>query len=233
MLAVIGLALASVGFGACTPLRMAAPSDVQAESEAFEAKGRSWGSGLLVDESFQIGPFSVKEVDRSATSGRGTSRLERVGWFAFQRTDREELQGGYAFQFQEGEAGLRAECRTFTSRKTSSRGSWEVSEQSSRLACACAGGNSEATLDLHLSGREPTGTVTLAGRTLEMTSIRSTKGTWDTAEPVGFRVDGPQGPVGAVEVLRPGQLWLSRKLDAEERRELACLLAGVMLNVEE
>lgn len=90
-----------------------------------------------------------------------------------------------------------------------------------------------STLDLHLSGREPTGTVTLAGRTLEVTSIRSTKGTWDTAEPVGFRVDGPQGPVGAVEVLRPGQLWLSRKLGAEERRELACLLAGVMLHVEE
>jgi hypothetical protein len=37
----VGLAFASAWFGACTPLRMAAPSDVQADSEVFEAKGRA------------------------------------------------------------------------------------------------------------------------------------------------------------------------------------------------
>lgn len=47
LLVVVGLAIASVSLGACTPVRMTVPSDVQADSEVFEAKGRSWASGML------------------------------------------------------------------------------------------------------------------------------------------------------------------------------------------
>lgn len=58
------LAMAAVAFGGCTTIRMAVPADVEAESESYEAEGRSWGTGLLVDESFKLGPFSVEDVLR-------------------------------------------------------------------------------------------------------------------------------------------------------------------------
>lgn len=85
LLVVVGLAIASVSLGACTPVRMTVPSDVQADSEVFEAKGRSWASGMLVDESFQIGPFAVKNVDRSATFGRASTKYEHVAFIFFRK----------------------------------------------------------------------------------------------------------------------------------------------------
>lgn len=229
----VGLAFAAAWFGACTPLRMAAPSDVQADSEVFEAKGRAWASGTLVDESFRLGPFSVEGVERGATHGRASTSYERVGFLALRQTEHEELQGGYSYRIVEDGAEVRAECRSFTSRKKSSQGRWEVSEQASRLACECAGDDGTSTLELHLSGRNPQGTLTLGERTLEVKSVRTATGALAPAEPVGFRVDGADGPVGAVEVLRPGRIWPSRKLGAAERRNLACLLTGVMLHEED
>lgn len=234
LLVVVGLAIASVSLGACTPVRMTVPSDVQADSEVFEAKGRSWASGMLVDESFQLGPFAVKNVDRSATFGRASTKYEHVAFIFFRKAEHEELKGGYSFDFLEGEAGLRAECHTFTNRRkrTESDG-WDVTEEASRLACACQGADRTSTLELHLSGRNPKGTLTLGERSFDATSVKTTNSRWAPAEPVGFRVDGDEGSFGSVELLRPGRIWLSRKLSPDERRELACLFTGVLLHVED
>jgi hypothetical protein len=45
----------------------------------------------------------------------------------------------------------------------------------------------------------------------------------------GFRADLDGRPLGAVEVLHPGRIWLSRSLDDTERRQLGCLFAALML----
>jgi len=98
-----------------------------------------------------------------------------------------------------------------------------------RLRCACEGAERVTTLDLRLAGREQSGTVKLAGQTFEATAVWTAKSTLASAEPVGFRVDGTVGPVDAVEVLRPGRIWFSKKLGSADRRDFACLLARVLL----
>jgi hypothetical protein len=212
---------------------MAPPSDVEAQSEVFEATGRKRGSGLLVDESFRIGPFAVVEVDRAATSGTASSSSLGLGGLALYAAANEELQGGHSFRFAEGGEDLHASCRTFTSRKGSSFGRLDVRESTSRLVCSCGSGDDSSGLELVSSGERPSGSVSLAGGTLEVTSVKTSNAGWASAEPVGFRVDGAGGPVGAVEVLRPGRMWLSTALSPGERRKLACLLVGVMLSVDE
>ena len=54
------------------------------------------------------------------------------------------------------------------------------------------------------------------------------EGTLSDGEPSGYRVDG-EGPLGAVEVLKPGRVWLAKSVAVAERAELACLFAGLML----
>jgi hypothetical protein len=46
--------------------------------------------------------------------------------------------------------------------------------------------------------------------------------------PAGYRVDG-QGAVGAVDVLGKGRVWVQKKLGQEQRADLACVFAGLLL----
>ena len=46
--------------------------------------------------------------------------------------------------------------------------------------------------------------------------------------PAGYRVDG-QGMVGAVDVLGKGRVWVQKKLAADQRADLACVFAGLLL----
>src|SRR5690606_30310456 len=119
----------------------------------------------------------------------------------------------YTFRFTEGGETLEAECRTFTDRDKVTHFGLESIEETARLRCACQGADRTATLDLRLTGRKPSGSVVLAGQTFEMTSVTTANTSFAPAEPVGFRVDGADGPLGAVEVLHPGRVWLSKKLD--------------------
>jgi len=210
------VAVAYAWLGACTSLRMSVPADVEAESEVFEAKGRSAVSGLLADESFRLGPFAVQDVDRNATTGRESAFGVRAGDEYFWRVGKEKLRGGYTFRFTEGGETLEAECRTFTDRDKVTHFGLESIEETARLRCACQGADRTATLDLRLTGRKPSGSVVLAGQTFEMTSVTTANTSFAPAEPVGFRVDGADGPLGAVEVLHPGRVWLSKKLDPED-----------------
>lgn len=203
---------------------MAVPSDVEATSEVFEA------TGLWVDESFRLGRYSVAGVDRAST--KSSAKMQEAGFFFDAAVD-EETQGGYTYRFLEGEQELRAACRTFTNRKKSIIGTLEQTTQASRLACSCENGDRASSVEVAWSGRQPSGTATLAGEALVLTSLRVSGPAWAPAEAMGFLVDAADGPIAAVEVVRPGRMWLSRELGATEQRELGCLLAGLMLHVED
>lgn len=227
---VVGVAAVTAAWlTACTSLRMSVPADVEAESEVYEATDRSSASGLLVDESFRIGPFAVQDVDRNGTKIRETSHGIRVGDEIFFSAGKEALRGGYTFRIVEDGEKLSAECRTFTDREKVTHFVLESTDETARLRCACEGAERVTTLDLRLAGREQSGTVKLAGQTFEVTAVWTAKSTLASAEPVGFRVDGTVGPVDAVEVLRPGRIWFSKKLGSADRRDFACLLARVLL----
>ena len=48
------------------------------------------------------------------------------------------------------------------------------------------------------------------------------------ADAGGYRVDAA-GPVATTDVLYPGIVWLNKMLDSNEREDLTCIFAGLML----
>ena len=48
-------------------------------------------------------------------------------------------------------------------------------------------------------------------------------------DPTGYRVDGGEAPLGAVDVMGKGRVWQSKALEGRARDDLACLFAGLLL----
>jgi hypothetical protein len=224
------LAGAASGAVGCASLRMVPPQDVAAKSEVFEATGRSLMSGSLADESFHLGPYAVAAVDRdwerSSSTSSGATSIDGTS-LGFSS---DSIQTGYAYQFQEGADALAARCASFTDRKNLAIGKRnQLTSQDSTLVCTCGVGDGAAKLVLEKKRKGHGGQVTLARGTLDVTAVRETTAAWKVSEPAGFLVGKGPDAIGAVEVLRPGRIWVSKALDATERRQLGCLLAGVML----
>ncbi len=228
-----GLLLATTG---CSTMRMVPPKDVVQQSDVFEATERSLFSGALVDESFRLGPYEVAGVDRdwnhSSRSQVGVAADERGGTVL--GYSNEEIGTSFAFQFKEGadtEAGL---CASVTQVKGLSVGSHELSRRQTRFVCTCGAGEAPARLEMELEGRSqgPVGQITLARGQLDVKGVHKTNAAWGSNDAVGYRVDQGPEPLGAVEVLRPGSIWLAKSLDSVERRQLGCLFTGMMLYLE-
>ncbi len=213
VLAVLGTA--SV---ACAGARMVPPADVAQKSDVFEATDRSSMSGMLADESFKLGPYEVAEVDRDFNGGGGVS----VGGYKAGKTTT-----GYQFQFKEGKDALKAECSSVTkSQGFSLGGGGSMTFSNVTLNCSCGTG---VTLKLEGKGKGLEGQVAMGDKTYSVKSVHETDASSNQSEPAGFRVDEGEQSVGAVEVMRPGRVWLGKELQGEQRRELGCLFAGAML----
>jgi len=220
----LGLAAAAAGMLGCSALRMVPPPDVARESDVFEATHRSRASGLFADEAFTIGPFQVGEVQRDANVASGLSVLAYA---------KDDVRTAYAYELAEGADIVPGQCASLRSRKSFSLGALgELGSEDANLGCTCGTGASAATLELGGKPERPAGLAKVAGRTLDVASVHDTTAAWSPRDAAGFRIDGAEGPVAAVEVLHPGRMWLSRTLAADERRQVACLLAGLMLYVE-
>jgi hypothetical protein len=50
-----------------------------------------------------------------------------------------------------------------------------------------------------------------------------------SSDATGYRVDGDSTPLGAVDVMGKGRVWISKTLQGRERTELACVFAGLLL----
>lgn len=206
---------------ACAGPRMVPPADVAQKSEVIEATDRSAMSGALADESFKLGRYEVAEVDRDWNSTSGMS----VGGYK-----KSDSTTAYAYQFKDGKEALKAECSSLTkSQGFSLGGGSSVSFSNVTLNCSCGTGDAAGTLKLEGKGQELSGEVTLRGTSYSVKSVHETDANSKQSDPAGFRVDAGDGPVGAVEVMRPGRIWLGKTLEDTERRELGCLFAGAML----
>ena len=62
----------------------------------------------------------------------------------------------------------------------------------------------------------------------ELQAIYETDGGAQVPEPVGFSARAG-GYLGAVEVSRPGRVWLEKGLDPKAKAQASCLFAGLML----
>ena len=73
------------------------------------------------------------------------------------------------------------------------------------------------------------GELSAGGAKYRVTAVTETDKSSFASGPAGFRFDSDDGAVGAVEVLRPGRVWLNERLPEAERPPVACLSAGLML----
>jgi hypothetical protein len=201
---------------------MRAPLDVVQQSEELKISDRSSWSGSLADESFGLGGYRVQDVDRKWNSTR-TNTL-----FGFEQS---RTRGGYAYKLSAGGSQLEGGCSTEERQKSQDLGDGaEFSSLVAKLGCSCRDGDVETNLILDASTtNQYKGSIKGSDFSYSVTAITTRENaSWESHDPLGYRVDG-EGPIGAVDVVKPGRVWLNKSLEEPRRRQVACVLAGLLL----
>jgi len=200
---------------ACAGPRMAAPADVSSSSDVLPVSERSHASGAFVNEGFKLGPYTIADVDRKWDSSSGVS----VGPWG-----KETKTTGFSFTLAGSGAKLKGKCESVLEKQSvlSLGGSFDWG--STTIACSCEGNTDKASLVLSKDANK----LTVGSADYPIQPIHSVIGGGDQSAPSGFRADS-EGPVAAVEVLYPGQVWLKKGLDEPTRSNLSCLFTGLML----
>jgi hypothetical protein len=147
------------------------------------------------------------------------------------RKHTKKTAGGYQFQLVNGKSKLTGKCATEAKEKSLGLGSgFSVGTTFAKLGCSCEAGGKLASVIIQGkgSGSGYEGTLSTSAREYAVVSTHDTEGGGSQSDPAGYRAEG-EGPLGAVEVLRPGRVWLKKGLDESERVEASCLFAGLML----
>jgi hypothetical protein len=211
----------------CAGPRMVPPDDVAQKSQTLEVGDRSAMSGALANESFKLGAFEVADVDRDWNKKSGFS----VGGFSNDTTT-----SGYSYNLKGGGDSWAGSCASQADKEGVKILGGEAAWGKTRLTCECKKG--PVTAVVQLDSKQPDsstkgmgGELNAGGAKYKVTAVTSTDKTNLSGSPAGFRFDGDDGAVGAVEILRPGRVWLNERLPESERPPVACLSAGLMLYV--
>ncbi len=197
---------------------MSVPQDVVKASEELKVADRSSWSGALADESFKLGSYEVADVDRDWNSG---STWSVVGFSS------ESIAGGYSFAFKDKGGSMVGICATEETDNSLDLGSgMSVGKQTAKVACTC--GDDANVLLQSSTGDDYGGALNTSGGTYQIQAIYDRDGGISDGTPAGYRVDG-DGPLGAVDVIKPGRAWIANGIDHTERKQLACIFAGLML----
>ena len=202
-----------------TTQRLVVPSDVSSACKPLEVKNRSrWGS--FSSESFKLGAYSIGGVDRGASEAEN----EKSGSISHAA---ESSDGSYVLE--DGKAKLEGKCETHSrSDKAVIAKPFTLKSESAAVSCSCRGDEAPARVVLTGKIGKLAGTLQTSAGSYTVTSLYEVDVGAEPGGPTGYRVDGDR-PVGAVDVLYPGGAWLDPKLEEAERRELACLFAGLIL----
>jgi hypothetical protein len=209
---IVGLSLLSSEsvIGCATP-RMAPPADIVSASETLTVSDRSRASGSFVNEGFKLGNYQVVDVDRKWTSTDSGG----VGPWS-----KETKTTGFSYALADGGKKLPGKCSSVTK----SQGFGGFNWGSVRIACSCDGAAGKAELVMTDAGR----TMTVGDKAYKVEPINAVEGGGTQSAPTGFRADG-DGPLGAVDVGHPGQVWLKKGLDDATRANTTCAFVGLML----
>jgi transcriptional regulator with GAF, ATPase, and Fis domain len=206
----------------CSSPQMKVPADVLSmEADQIVVTGRKRASGAFVNESFELGRYAVKDVDRDWDT---SSNLQVSGF------SKENTTSGYSFMFATPSGDLSGSCLIEGSSKGMNLlGGLSMSKSVSKIGCACegAGGKSEAVLNAGTDSKYE-GTLTIRGGEYAVKAIYEAEGSLPTGDPSGYRVDGDT-VVAAADVMHPGKIWIGKSLSDENREDMACLFAGLML----
>jgi len=221
---VVCLLVAGLLSGCSTTMQMAVPKDISAATDVISATERSGWSGAMADETFILGPFKVTAVDRDWDSSQSDT-------ISISKLDLQSgsTEGGYKFTFKTPSAQWQGKCSAEASEKSVGMSGFKVLEKEAGLNCVCTDGKidvSKVTVKAKNMDNY-SGTLTTHGQSYRVASLKEREGSMAMGVS-GYRVDGDQ-PVGAVEVLKPGRIWLGRDLKPAERAGLACSFVGLML----
>jgi hypothetical protein len=219
-----GVLAMGLGLGACAGPRMVAPHDVAQGSQTLEVADRSSMSGSLVNESFKLGGFQVTDVDRDWNKKSG---------FAVAGYSNDTTTTGYSYNLKTGASAWAGSCASSANKKGVAILGGEAAWGSSSITCECKSGATTASVVLKAdspdSAKKMSGELSTGGAKYKVSVVAETDKSNLSDSPAGFRYDGADGAVGAVEVLRPGRVWLNERLPETERPPVACLSAGLML----
>jgi len=199
----------------CAASRMAPPADISSVSKVLPVSDRSRMSGAFVNEGFKLGPYTVADVDRKWDS---SSELSIGRWGAGSKTT------GFSFTLADGDTTLKGKCASELKQASVLALGGKFSWGSTTIACECRGGEDKATLQLS----NGSGVLAIGDEEYALHPVHALAGGGEQGEPSGFRADGDR-PVGAVEVVYPGQVWLRKGLDDSMRGAVSCLFTGLML----
>jgi hypothetical protein len=199
----------------CAGPRMAAPTDVASSSDVLPVSDRSHASGAFVNEGFKLGPYTIADVDRKWNS---SSSVGIGPW------GKESKTTGFSFTLAGSDAKLKGKCESVLQQQHVLALGGSIDWGSTTIACSCEGGADKASLVLSKDANK----LMIGGSTYPIQQIHSVVGGSDQSTPSGFRADS-EGPLGAVEVLYPGQVWLKKGLDEPTRSNVSCLFTGLML----
>jgi len=199
----------------CAGPRMAAPADVSSSSDVLPVSDRSHASGAFVNEGFKLGPYTIADVDRKWDSSSGIS----VGPWG-----KETKTTGFSFSLAGGATKLKGKCESVLEKQHVLSMGGSIDWGSTTVACSCEGGAEQASLVLSKGANK----LTIGSTSYPIQQVHSVVGGGDQSTPSGFRADS-DGPLGAVEVLYPGQVWLKKGLDEPTRGNVSCLFTGLML----
>jgi hypothetical protein len=203
---------------------MVAPHDVAQGSQVLEVSDRSAMTGALANESFKLGKFEVADVDRDWNKKNG---------FSVAGYSNDTTTTGYSYNLKGGGEPWAGSCASSANKKGVKVFGGEAAWGSSSITCECKSGAGTASVVLKTSSPDSTtkmsGELSAGGEKYKVSAVSETDKSNLTGSPAGFRYDAEGGSVGAVEILRPGRVWLNERLPEAERGPVACLSAGLML----
>jgi len=150
-------------------------------------------------------------VDRKWSSSSGSG----IGPWS-----KETKTTGFSYALAAGGKKLPGKCSSVSSSNAVGGFSWGHM----KIACACDGEDGKAELVMTDKGR----TLKVRDSEYRLEPIHALVGGGTMANPTGFRADGDQ-PLGAVDVMHPGQVWLKKGLDDATRATTTCIFVGLML----
>jgi hypothetical protein len=205
----------------CGSARMVVPTDVAPATEEVPVQGRSQATGLFVNEDFKIGPYAVAHVSRG---GKSSSKFSVLG------ASQGSSETGYSFDLAQGSDSVHGECVAETSEGGVSLGSLTAMRSMAKLGCACGNDAAPAASVVMqaTSSSDYGGTLKAHDASYQVKAINDREGGLSAGGPAGYRVDG-QGVTAAVDVLGPGRVWLGKGLDEQQRKDVTCVLAGLLL----
>lgn len=232
------LAVLSLLLSACaTTSQLVTPMDFAGQSQQLPVTNRSRATGLLVDETFNVGPYRVTGIAGKSSSSASSTTLNGV--------KTENKRSGFNFQLLGGPTGqteMAGRCES-RAQELSAKPAFGISQEQGRSLFSCVCRSSDQRHEALLSiagdharqGRSSSTSLSLAiavdGQSYGVGRYGDGGQLIPADEPFhGYLVDGPQGGVAALGLGFPGTVWLHDRLPGLQRDAMTCALAGLMLH---